>query len=67
MKVKYKGFTIDCYRYTSLSGCQHLYYSVFNYETELELVSGFTDSDVTVVGMINFLKMKVDDYLENQG
>ena len=65
MKVKYKGFELECTREKSLAGWDMLFYSAFRSSDEWELISSFSESEDTVKSMIEDMKKEVDEYLEN--
>lgn len=64
MKALYKDFEIDATRKLSLAGIDLLYFSIFR-KDGLEIVSDFTYGTDTEEVMIGYLKMRVDDYIEN--
>lgn len=64
MVINYKGFEIEVSRDDCLAGHSMIYYSIFTADgTELDC--GFSDTEDTVLDYIEFMKNRVDEYLED--
>ena len=65
MKCQHKGFEIKVTREKSMTGDLLVFYSIFRLSDNWEFRSGFYDAADTVRDLMEYMKAKVDDYLEN--
>lgn len=65
MKTTYKNCKIDVYRDKTITGDDHLFFSVFDLNDGFEVTSGYSEGEDTVKSYIEDLKCTVDEYREH--
>lgn len=67
MKIKYKGYEIECEHEKCLGGWTQLNYRVFRVSDGLCIIDDFSTGSDAICGYINDMKSRVDEFIETRG